>query len=209
MAAPYGQDGTYEQDLSQPGAPAAGAKKKRAYAGQAYEFGAGANAALGGQQVGAGQFGAPAQQPAGQYGYPAAAAQPAYGQPQQPAYDPAQQAAAAQPAYGVPAYGGQPGGYQPAQTAEQPSYQAQAGNMLQQGMQNVTSGFANMGFGGNQAQPAPQPTAGQPAQRLNPLVPVDISVQGQPFHVSELDQPPPAIILPPNVSSIMSRRLKC
>ncbi|KAI9871003.1 MAG: COPII subunit, partial [Watsoniomyces obsoletus] len=38
------------------GAPAAAGRKKRAYAGQAYEFGAGPNAGLGGQQ----QAGAPA-----------------------------------------------------------------------------------------------------------------------------------------------------
>jgi protein transport protein SEC24 len=41
--------------------------------------------------------------------------------------------------------------------------------------------------------------------RLNPLQPVDISLQGQPFHVSDLDQPPPQIILPLNVS----RELSC
>ena len=35
--------------------PAPVGRKKRAYAGQAYEFGAGGNAALGGQQQGGGQ----------------------------------------------------------------------------------------------------------------------------------------------------------
>jgi hypothetical protein len=54
-----------------------------------------------------------------------------------------------------------------------------------------------MGMGG---QPSQQPqTVPQAAQRLNPLIPTDISMQGQPFHVSDLDQPPPPIILPPNV----------
>jgi protein transport protein SEC24 len=46
-----------------------------------------------------------------------------------------------------------------------------------------------------------QPPAAQ-QMRLNPLQPVDISMQGQPFHVTDLDQPPPPIILPPNVSTI-------
>jgi protein transport protein SEC24 len=44
--------------------------------------------------------------------------------------------------------------------------------------------------------------------RLNPLQPVDVSMQGQPFHVSDLDQAPPPIILPPNVSGrVMQRRV--
>lgn len=61
----------------------------------------------------------------------------------------------------------------------------------------MTQQFGNMGMGG---QPAPQPQQQQGVQmRLNPLQPVDISPQGQPFHVSDLDQPPPPIILPPNV----------
>jgi hypothetical protein len=61
----------------------------------------------------------------------------------------------------------------------------------------VTQQFSQMGMGG---QPSQQPqTVPQAAQRLNPLIPTDISMQGQPFHVSDLDQPPPAIILPSNV----------
>lgn len=74
--------------------------------------------------------------------------------------------------------------------------------MVQQGVQGVTQQFAQMGMGG-QATPQPQqvPVA---AQRLNPLIPTDISMQGQPFHVSDLDQPPPPIILPPNVCAFLS-----
>src|SRR5271155_2584280 len=58
-------------------------KKKRGYAAQAYEFGAGANSALGGQTQGGGAF-QPLQAPA--YG----------GYPQQPE---------TQPAYSAPQYG--------------------------------------------------------------------------------------------------------
>jgi protein transport protein SEC24 len=73
-------------------------------------------------------------------------------------------------------------------------------------MQQATQGFQQMSIGGGPApgqvhQPAPQPHQQQPQMRLNPLQPVDISMQGQPFHVTDLDQPPPAIILPPNVSN--------
>ena len=65
---PEGQDGGYQQQQAAQ-APAAGGKKKRAYAGQAYEFGAGANSALGGQQPGGQQYPGSQPQPAG-YGYP-------------------------------------------------------------------------------------------------------------------------------------------
>lgn len=202
---PPGQDGGYEQQAEAPAAAAAAGKKKRTYAGQAYEFGAGANAALGGQQTAGGQYAAPAGG-AGQYGYPAAQ-QPSYGMPPQPGYDANQPAAGAQgqSGYAAPAYGGQPGGYQPPQPEQQQSYSQGAANMLQQGVQGVTQQFSQMGFGSGQpAQPPPQQQPGLPAQRLNPLMPVDISVQGQPFHVSDLDQPPPPIILPPNVSALLS-----
>lgn len=66
----------------------------------------------------------------------------------------------------------------------------------------MTQQFAQMGMGGGAqpqvAQQSQQPPASQ--MRLNPLIPVDMSMQGQPFHVSDLDQAPPAIVLPPNVS---------
>lgn len=207
-----GQDGSYDQQ-GQPQPAATAGKKKRAYAGQAYEFGAGANAALGGQQAAGGQHPPPGAPAAGaQYGYPSAQ-QPAYGMPQQqqPAYDMGAQAGVpqGQPGYAAPAYGGQQGGYQPPQPEQQQSYQQGAANMLQQGVQGVTQGFAQMGFGSSAATQAPQQPSGLPAQRLNPLMPVDISAQGQPFHVSELDQPPPPIILPPNVSRSASDGKHC
>lgn len=194
----YGQDGAAydQQSPTATPAPAGGAagKKKRAYAGQAYEFGAGGNAALGGQPP---ANAAPPMMPAGgaaasPYGYPAQ--QPAYGMPQTPAYgDPAAQQPAAAAPYAQPAYG-QPAGYQPAA----PGYP-------QQDVAGMTQQFGQMGMGGQPPQPAmQQQQVPQPAQRLNPLVPVDISMQGQPFHVSDLDQPPPPCVLPPNVRIVVA-----
>lgn len=187
------EDGQYEQPSSPQQAnavPAGGRVKKRAYAGQAYEFGAGANSALGGQQTaGAGYPGSPVPA-AGGYGQQAQQ-QPSYGMPPQPSYgDPSTQTPAAQPAYGQPQYGAPQGGYEPAQSA---GYQPPGG---QPGVQGVQQQFQQMNVGGQQPQ---QPGQAQ-AMRLNPLQPVDISMQGQPFHVTDLDQPPPPIILPPNVS---------
>lgn len=195
----YDQDGAYDQPQQPAAAPAAGGKKKRdRYAGQAYEFGAGANAGLGGQQAAGGQpVGSPA--PAAGYGYPGGQQQPSYGMPQQPQYgDPNAQTPGAQPGYSQPQYGAPQGGYEPPQQ----SYPAQgATNVLQQGVQGVTQQFSQMGVGGTpQPQQGQQPPAAQ--MRLNPLQPVDISMQGQPFHVTDLDQPPPPIILPPNVSTL-------
>ncbi|KAI1930461.1 COPII subunit [Ophidiomyces ophidiicola] len=76
------QPGGPPQSTAQANAPPApGGRKKRAYAGQAFEFGTGANAALGGQLPGGGSYG----------GYPAPpqpqnfAAAPYAGQPPQPA----------------------------------------------------------------------------------------------------------------------------
>lgn len=198
-----GQNGAYEQEQAAAPAPTgAAAKKKRAYAGQAYEFGAGANAALGGQQAGGTQY--PGSAPnVGGYGYPGQQAQqqqqqPSYGMPQQPQYGDAHlQNQGVQPAYGQPQYGASQGGYEPPQQA----YPAQgATGMLNQGIQGVQQQFQQMNIGGQQQpqqqQPPPQ------MMRLNPLQPVDISMQGQPFHVTDLDQSPPPIILPPNVSGI-------
>lgn len=191
----YAQDGANDQQAQQAtAAPAAGGKKKRdRYAGQAYEFGTGANAALGGQPPG-GQFAGSPAPAAGGYGFPGQQqpAQPSYGMPPQPSYgDPnAQQPPGQQPAYGQPQYGAPQGGYDPPQPQGAPS-------LIQQGVQGVTQQFQQMGVG---SAPQPQQPPGQPAMRLNPLVPVDISMQGQPFHVSDLDQAPPQIILPPNVS---------
>lgn len=176
--------------------PAAGGKKKRAYAGAAFDVGAGANAGLGGQQPGGaaapplqntGYGGYPQQPAVSGSGQPTASAQPAYGQPAygQPAYG--------QPAYGQPAYGGP----EPTQGAgQQPAYGAQAGYSApdQSGVSGVTQQFQQMGVSGQ-----PAPPAGAPAPAiLNRLQTSDLI--SQPFHVSEVDLPPPAIAMPPNVS---------
>ncbi|KAK5115170.1 COPII subunit [Meristemomyces frigidus] len=209
-ASQYAQDGADAQAQQAAPAPAGGKKKRDRYAGQAYEFGAGANAGLAGQPPAAGgQFpGSPALAAAASYGYPGQQPQPSYGVPQQPPYgDQGVQSPGAQPAYGQPGYGApQAGGYDP----PQPAYPAAQGatGMLQQGMQGVTQQFSQMGMGGTpQPQQAQQPPATQ--MRLNPLQPVDISVQGQPFHVTDLDQPPPPIILPPNSSVTPSPHANC
>ncbi|GAB7346659.1 hypothetical protein MBLNU459_g1789t1 [Dothideomycetes sp. NU459] len=194
----------YDQQTGPAGA--AGGRKKRAYAGQAFEFGTGANAGAG---AGAGAAAAqqappgvayPGAQPAA-YSYPPHQPQTGY---QQPAYgDPAAQSA--QPAYAQPAYGA--GGYQP----PDPSYPVQAASTLQAGVGAMTQQFGNMGMGGGQAQAQPQQPV-QPApgmQRLNPLQPVDISAQGQPFHVADLDLPPPSLVLPANSSVTPSPDANC
>lgn len=66
----------------------------------------------------------------------------------------------------------------------------------------MTQQFAQMGMGGQQTAAAQPQAAPAMAARLNPLMPVDISPQGAPFHVTDLDQPPPPCILPPNVSAL-------
>ncbi|KAI5303132.1 acid phosphatase pho5 [Ascosphaera pollenicola] len=76
------------------GAPHFGGKKKRAYAGEAFGFGQGANSGLGGQLPAGGAYGA--------YPAPAAGAPIAYQQPGYPAVDPAGAPAAA--AYAAPGY---------------------------------------------------------------------------------------------------------
>ena len=170
-----------------------GKKKKRGYAAQAYDFGAGANSALGGQPQGGGQF-APVQAPA--YG----------GYPQQP--EP-------QPAYGGPQYGTQPGA--PAPGAPAPEYGAQpqfgggvgyqppdagypgSGAPAAAGVGGITQGMGQINVGGPGAGPAAQPQqAGARPAVLNQLFPTDLL--NTPFNVAELELPPPPIILPPNVS---------
>lgn len=184
-------DGAAPQEQDPRAAPG-GKTKRRAYAGQAFDFGSGANSSLASQ-------GAPAQaQPAQSYGgYPAAAqaqqqayGQPAYGQPSYGEPAPVAAAAAATPAYGQPAYGAA-GGYQP----PEPAYPG-----AQAGMSGVTQAFGKMGLGGQQQQPK-SPATQQPGPgslQLNRLQSTDLI--SAPFHVSELDLPPPPIILPPNVS---------
>jgi hypothetical protein len=173
-----------------------GKKKKRGYAAQAYDFGAGANSALGGQPPQGGAF-----QPAGA---------PLYGgYPQQPEAQPLLQPTYGGPQYGTPPgapspgapaqnyggaapYGGGVGGYQPPD-AGYPGPGAPA-----PGVAGITQGMGHMGMGAG-AQPAAQPqqAASRPAV-LNQLYPTDLL--NQPFNSAELELPPPPIILPPNVS---------
>jgi protein transport protein SEC24 len=157
--------------------PAHTGRKKRAYAGQAYEFGSGGNAALGGQPAAGGAYpGYSAQADAAGY--------PQGGYQQNPAA--VQQTA-------TPLYPGQEpapaiGGYQP----PAPGYPA-AGAANVPGM---TQQFAQM----DMSQKPPVAAAPQQPQRapvLNQLYPTDLS--NQPFNVAELDFPPPPAILPPNV----------
>ncbi|KIW89205.1 protein transporter sec24 [Cladophialophora bantiana CBS 173.52] len=165
--------------------PAHGGRKKRAYAGQAYEFGAGANAALGGQQQAGGAYsGYSVQQDAA--GYP------------QGGY---QQNPAAVQQNATPLYPGQEpaaalGGYQP----PTPPYPAPGG------VAGMTQQFGEMDI----SQKPPVAAAPQQAQRapvLNQLYPTDLS--NQPFNVAELDFPPPPVILPPNTSVTPSPFANC
>lgn len=197
----YPQDGGYGQ---QPAAPAGPSKKKRGYAGQAYEFGAGGNAApAGAPPAGSPYTGQPAPQAGyGGYGYqaqPAEAQQPQYGMPPQPAYGAAPGVGSPVPQGGFqqPAYGAQ-GGYE----APAPGYPTPGQPGAPPGVAGMTQQFGQMGMGAQPPQPLPPQQQGV-QMRLNPLQPVDISAQGAPFHVSDLDQPPPQIILPPNVSCFL------
>ncbi|OJJ49158.1 hypothetical protein ASPZODRAFT_129561 [Penicilliopsis zonata CBS 506.65] len=65
-----------------------GGKKKRVYAGQAFELGSGANAALGGQQQGGGSYGAYPPAPAAGYQQPMYGVDPNQGQPAVAGYAP-------------------------------------------------------------------------------------------------------------------------
>lgn len=223
MSAPYGQqyggqpapygDQTYadpNQQLPADGqapAPSAtplahaaehGKKKKRTYAADAFNVGTGANVAAGG-------LGAPPP-PAGQYGAPAPVAGTpvygGYGAPVDPQYGAPQQqqpVAAAAGSYAYPDYGGG--------AAATPG-----------GVDGITAGVANMGFtpAGGQPPLQQQPPVAQQAQQagaparsgpLNQLYPSDLL--SQPFNVSELELPPPPIILPPNTSVTPSPDANC
>lgn len=165
-----------------------GKKKKRGYATQAYDFGQGANSALGGQTHGTAQF-QPAQAAAAYGGYQA---QPdpaaAYGAPQ------AGMVGAPQGGFAQPQYGGGVGGYQPPD-AGYPG----PGAPLTPGVAGITQGMGQMGMGGSQQPIAAQARPGAPSQiALNQLYPTDLI--NQPFNVAELDLPPPLIVLPANVS---------
>lgn len=157
-----------------------GKKKKRGYAAQAYDFGAGGNTAVAGAPP-ANNFAPISQQAYG--GYPAPVEQPAYGgtQPYQDAPQPAPSG------FGQSALSGL-GGYQ-APPAAYP------GPGAGDGMGGVTQGMGQMGLGQQPAQPNAPGAAKLP---LNQLYPTDLL--NQPFNVSELELPPPPIILPPNVS---------
>jgi len=164
-----------------------GRKKKRAYAAGAFDVAAGGNAAVGGQLPGAGQYGVPQQ-----------AAAPAYGGYPQPDASQAPAYGGVQPQYGVP----QPvtpgvGGYQ----VPEPYYPSPGAQPAPGGVGGITAGFSSMqlgagaGSGVQQSQQLPPQVRPGP---LNQLYPTDLL--NQPFNVSELDLPPPPIILPPNVS---------
>ena len=200
-----GQDGRQSpapgdgvQSPQQDTRPAHGGKKRRAYAGQAFDIGTGANAGAGGQPPSTGSY--PSQQSAPQYG----------GYPQQPQ---AQQ----QQGYAAPAYQntyGQQAGYgtasysdqyqqggAPAQAPAQSQSPYQGGGYAppdqgypgggQGGTAGMTQQFGQMNMGG-------QPAGRQGAVQLNRLQTTDLI--SQPFQVPDIDVPPPAIVLPPNVS---------
>lgn len=200
MAAPqpnygqHGQDQYQQQDYgdgqqeyqghTSPGpegqqASAAAGRKKRAYAGQAYDFGGGANSTLGGQQQGGGIYPAPG----GGYGtYPQQTQQEAY---QHPPYGVDSSAQA--PGYGQPPSG--VGGYQP----PAPGYPQQTPQPMSP-VGGITQQMGNLGVRGEPSlHSAPQPQRPQ----LNQLYPTDLL--NQPLNVAELDALPPPIILPPNV----------
>ena len=164
-----------------------GRKKKRAYAAGAFDVGAGANAAAGGQVQGGGQFGAPQPVAPGYGGYPQPDAQPAGYAAPQPSYGLGQPVA---PAGGAPGY-----------PAPEPFYPSSGAPPAPGGVQGITSGVSNMQLGSG-AQPAQQAPPQARAGPLNQLYPTDLL--NQPFNVSELDLPPPPIILPPNVSVLPS-----
>ncbi|KAH8887107.1 hypothetical protein GQ53DRAFT_333505 [Thozetella sp. PMI_491] len=167
-----------------------GRKKKRAYAAGAFDVGTGANVAAGGQSPAGGQFGAPQHAAPAYGGFPQQDAQPAgYGVPQ-PGYG----GQAGAPATGAP-------GYQ----APESYYPAAGAPPTPGGVQGITSGLSSMqlGSGAQQPQQAPQQRPGP----LNQLYPTDLL--NQPFNVSELELPPPPIILPPNSSVTPSPDANC
>lgn len=192
---PNQQDVPDDASPAQGGPPAssAAARKKRHYAGQAYDFGAGANSALGGQQQAGGQYPAP---PAAGYG--------GYGQQAQQVQ---QQGTYSGPAYGsnpaspdvqgAPGYGQQPaavGGYQ----TPEPAYPGPGAPPGQPGVGGITQGMGNLAMG-NPSQQQPHQMHMQGRLPMNQLFPTDLL--NQPLNVAELDKTPPSIILPPNVST--------
>lgn len=190
---PYSQPEQPEDHASQPAAhhhDGDHKKKKRGYAAQAFDFGTGANVTPGtGSAPAAAQYGMPQPQAPGYGGYPQQDPQvvsPGY--PAQP-YN-AQQ-------FGAPASGGA-GGYQ-APDAYYPGPGVPApGAGAAAGIGNITAGMAQMQMGPGAQQAMPH---AQQAVALNQLYPVDLL--NQPFNPAELEFPPPPIILPPNVGSLL------
>jgi hypothetical protein len=158
-------------------------KKRDRYAGPAYEFGANAALNAGGAP--------PAQQAAPGYGAPA----PAFGAQQQQAYG------APAPSYGAPApgYGAPSPGY----GAPSPSYGAPGyGQPAAQDPNALSQQFGQMNMGPQPGQAAPQAQQPAAAAQQNQLFPSDLIAQ--PFHVSELYNPPPPINLPANAAATPS-----
>ena len=175
-----------QHDAPQPqgGPPAASAagRKKRHYAGQAYDFGGGANSALGGQQQGGGAYPPPPGAGYAQPGLQPGQAAPAYGAAPSPALG------------GQYGYGQQPpavGGYQ----SPDPTYPTHQGSPGPPGVGGITQGMGNLAVAGHGQHQALH-MQGRPP--MNQLYPTDLL--NQPLDVSELDLPPPPIVLPPNVS---------
>ncbi|CAK7566976.1 MAG: COPII subunit [Sporothrix epigloea] len=219
MSAPYGQQysgqpssydvQSFQDPQQQPqaqapppaGPPAAehGKKKKRAYAADA--FNVGSASAAGGQAPPLGQYGAPAQN----------VGTPAYGgysaQAIADTQNNAQYGAAQQPGIGASS------GYNSYPDYGYPG----TGVPAVGGVDALTAGVANMGFTsvGQQPMQHQQPHQQAALQQsqvprtgpLNQLYPTDL--MSQPFNVSELDLPPPPIMLPPNTSVTPSPHANC
>lgn len=182
-----------------------GKKKKRGYAAQAYDFGAGANSSLGGQTQGGVQF-----------------------QQQAPVYDRYPIQGEPQPPYGASQYGAQVGqtgltsaspgnvhmapyanvGYNP---PNDPGYSGATAPAAAD-ISGITQGMGQMGMADMSGAPPPgiqqmPPQATARPVALNQLYPSDLL--SQPFNVAELDLPPPSIILPPNSSVTSSLNSNC
>jgi hypothetical protein len=81
--------------------------------------------------------------------------------------------------------------------APEPYYPSAGAPPAQGGVGGLAAGMSAMNLGpGAQQQPQQLPPQARPGP-LNQLYPTDLL--NQPFNVSELDLPPPPIILPPNV----------
>ncbi|KAL2889087.1 protein transporter SEC24 [Ceratocystis lukuohia] len=192
----YGQPAavspTQEPGSAPVGASAEQKKKKRGYATEAFEFGTGANAGV--------MAGAPAGAPPAPYGMPPNQPSYGYGQPQDPAAAPAY---GTTPAYGIPsgAPAPSPSGYQ----APDPYYQASPGAS---GVAGITAGMSQMNVGtappAGPGQSLPQQSQSVP---LNQLYTTDLI--NQPFNATELELPPPPIVLPPNTALTPSPHANC